>query len=176
MAEKKKNKELEFIAVSTKNNKYKVKNIFSEDLKINYKKFDFQIFDDENGFTYIKHKNKKYHAEILEKNQNKYEILLNGVSYSFSIETPFSYTRKRYLDKQKSKSKVEILQAPMPGKIIDVLVEPGAVVKNGETVIILEAMKMQNEITIQANGKVTKVHVKPNDTVNKDDILIEVNL
>lgn len=164
----------EFIAVSEKNNKYKIKEVFGEELKINFKKQDIQIFDDENGFTYLLYKNKKYHAEIIEKSQNKYEILLNGVSHNFTIETPISYKRKKYLDKQKSKNKVEILQAPMPGKIVDVLVEPGAEVKNGEAVIILEAMKMQNEIAAPINGTVSKVVVKSEDTVNKDDILIEI--
>jgi biotin carboxyl carrier protein len=175
MVKKQKNKDPEFIAVSAKNKQYKIKNIFGEEIKINYKKLDIQLLDDENGFTYILFKNKKYHVDILEKNQNKYTVLLNGISHTFTIETPFSYKRKKYLDKQKSKNKVEIIQAPMPGKIVDVLVEPGAEVKNGEAILILEAMKMQNEIASTINGKVNKILIKPNDTVNKDDILIEIN-
>jgi biotin carboxyl carrier protein len=167
--------DLEFIALSSKNETFKIKNLFTDDLKINHKKVDIQIFDDENGFTYLLFKNKKYHAEIIEKDQNKYKVLINGVSYVFTIETPISLKRKKYLDKQKAKNKVEILLAPMPGKIVDVLVEPGALVKNGEAVIILEAMKMQNEITAPIDGKVTKVYVKPNDIVNKEDILIEID-
>lgn len=171
----KKQKDIEFIALSSQNKRYKVKNPFSEDLKINHKKHDIKIFDDENGFTYILFKNKKYLAEIIEKNQNKYTVLINGVSYTFTIETPISYKRKRYLDKQKSNSKIEVVEAPMPGKIVDVLVEPGAEVKAGETIIILEAMKMQNEILSTINGKVSKVLVKQNETVNKDDILVEID-
>lgn len=171
---KKLNNSHEFIALSAKNNKYKIKDIFSEDIKINYKKQDIQIVDDENGFTYLLFKNKKYHAEIIEKSQNKYVVMINGVTYNFTVETPISYKRKKYLDKQKSKNKVEVLQAPMPGKIIDVMIEPGAEVKNGEAVIILEAMKMQNEITAPITGKIVKVHIKNNDIVNKDDILIEI--
>jgi len=167
-------KETEFIALSSKNNRFKIKNIFTEDLKINHKKNDIQIFDDENGFTYLLYKNKKYHAEIVEKNQNKYIVLINGVSYTFTIESPISYKRKKYLDKQKTKNKVEIIQAPMPGKVIDVLVEPGALVKTGESVLILEAMKMQNEISSPIDGKVIKVYVRQNDIVNKDDLFMEI--
>jgi len=175
MMKSKKLVEPEFIAVSAKNNKYKIKNPFSEELKINYKKQDIKIFDDENGFTYIEYKNKKYLAEIVEKNQNRYIVLINGVSYTFTIETPISYKRKKYLDKQKSNKKIEVVEAPMPGKIIDILVEPGAEVKSGEAILILEAMKMQNEITSPIDGIVGKVLVKPEDVVNKDDILIEIN-
>lgn len=171
----KKTKEKEYIAVSNANKRYKIKNTFSEDLKVNHKKLDIKIFDDENGFTYILFKNKKYLAEILEKNQNKYTVLINGVSYTFTIETPISYKRKKYLDKQKANKKIEVIPAPMPGKIVDILVEEGAEVNEGEALVILEAMKMQNEITSTIKGTVKKVLVKTNDTVNKDDILIEID-
>lgn len=171
----KKTKDPEFIALSVQDKRYKIKNPFGEDLKINHKKQDIKIFDDENGFTYIKFKNKKYLAEILEKNQNKYTVLINGVSYTFTIETPISFKRKKYLDKQKSNKKFEVIEAPMPGKIVDVLVEPGAEVKTGEALIILEAMKMQNEIISTIDGVVRKVLIKPNETVNKDDILVEID-
>lgn len=172
---KEKVNEPEFIALSSKGEKFKIKNLFGEELKINHKKTDIKIYDDENGFTYLVYKEKKFLAEIIEKVQNKYTVLINGVSYTFTIETPISYKRKRYLDKQKSKNKLEIVQAPMPGKIIDVLVESGALVKTGETIIILEAMKMQNEIISPIDGTINKVYIKQEDVVNKDDILIEIN-
>ena len=101
--------------------------------------------------------------------------MLNGVSYIFTIETPISYKRKKYLDKQKSKKKIEVVEAPMPGKIVDILVEAGAEIKAGEAVLILEAMKMQNEIVSPINGVVRKVLIKIDDTVNKDDILLEID-
>jgi biotin carboxyl carrier protein len=175
-ASKKEKNNTEYIALSSQSNKkYKIKNPFSEDVKINHKKQDIAILEDDHGFTYLQYKNKKYLAEIIEQSQNRYTILLNGVSYSFSIETPISYKRKKYLDKQKSKSKTEIIQAPMPGKIVDVMVEENAVVKDGESILILEAMKMQNEIGSPISGKVKKVHVKQGDTVMKDDILLEID-
>lgn len=172
---RKKGKENEYIAVSGQNKRYKIKDIFSEDIMINHKKTDIKIFDDENGFTYILYKRKKYLAEIVEKSQNKYTVLLNGVSYTFSIETPISYKRKKYLDRTRAKSKMELVCAPMPGKIVDVLIEAGASVKEGEALIILEAMKMQNEITSPVAGTVKRVIVRQNDIVNKEDILIEID-
>ena len=60
MIKKQKNKDPEFIAMSTRNKQYKIKNIFSEELKINHKKQDIQLMDDENGFTYILFKNKNF--------------------------------------------------------------------------------------------------------------------
>lgn len=173
---KKKEESSEYIAVSSKtSNRYKIKNPFSEDVMINHKKSDIKIFDDENGFTYILFKKKKYLAEIVEKSQNKYTVLINGVSYSFTIETPISYKRKKYLEKNQEKSKTEIVGAPMPGKIVDILMEEGAKVKEGEALLILEAMKMQNEITSPVSGVIKKVYSKNGDIVNKEDALIEID-
>lgn len=164
----------EYIAVTPQDKKYTIKNPFSEELLINHKKIDIKIFDDENGFTYLQYKRKKYLAEIVEKSQNKYTVLINGVSYIFSIESPISYKRKKYLEKNKSKSRIELVAAPMPGKIVDVVTEVGDKVKEGESLLILEAMKMQNEIGSPASGTVTKIFVKENDIVNKEDVLVEI--
>jgi biotin carboxyl carrier protein len=172
---RKKTEENEYIAVTPQNKRYKIRNPFSEDIMINHKKTHIKIFDDENGFTYLQFKRKKYLAEIVEKNQNQYTVLINGVSYSFSIETPFSYKRRKYLDKNKHTSKTELVGAPMPGKIVDILIEPGAKVKEGEAILILEAMKMQNEITSPITGVVKNVAVRQNDIVNKEDILVEIS-
>lgn len=164
----------EFIAVSQNNKRYKINSLFSEDLKINNKKADIKIFENEEGFTYLVWKNRKYQAEITEKNQNKYTVLLNGISYSFSIESPISYKRKKYLEKQKEKSKTEAIIAPMPGKIVDLLVEENTEIKEGEPILILEAMKMQNEINSHVTGKIKKILVKQNDSVAKDEVLLEI--
>ncbi len=171
---RKKKNSIEFIAVTPKDKKYKIENPFSEEVQINSKKVDIKIFENEDGFTYLVYKNKKYLAEIIEINQNRYTVLLNGVTYSFSIESPISYKRKKYLDKHQTQSKIEIIMAPMPGKIIDLLVEENAEVKEGEPILILEAMKMQNEISSHVAGKVKKILVKQNDSVAKDEVLLEI--
>jgi biotin carboxyl carrier protein len=164
----------EYIAVTKKDKKYKISNPFSEEVLINGRKADIKIFETEDGFTYIVYNNKKYLAEIIEKTQNRYTVLLNGVSYSFSIESPISYKRKKYLEKHQVRNKIETVMAPMPGKIIDLLVEENSEIKEGEPIVILEAMKMQNEISSHVTGKVIKILVKQNDSVAKDEILLEI--
>ena len=62
----------------------------------------------------------------------------------------------------------------MPGKIVDIMVEEGSEVKEGEPIVILEAMKMQNEIASHVSGTVISLGVKKSDSVMKDDILIEI--
>ncbi len=171
---KRKDHEHEYIAVTPGDEKYVVRNPFSEDLRINGHKKEIKIFENEEGFTFIEFNNKKYLAEITDKSQNKYTVLLNGVSYSFTIESPISYRRRKYLNKYKQHNKIEIVTAPMPGKIIELLVEESSHVKEGEAILILEAMKMQNEIIAQVSGKIRKISVKAGDSVTKDDVLMEI--
>ena len=66
------------------------------------------------------------------------------------------------------------LQAPMPGKILSVKVKQGDTVKIGDVILILEAMKMENDIMAPADGKVKAVNVKEGDSVNTGDILIVI--
>ncbi len=66
---------------------------------------------------------------------------------------------------------VEIL-APMPGKIIDVLVNVGDQVSEDDELLILEAMKMENPVYATAGGVVKEIKVKKDDTVDSDQLLI----
>ena len=62
--------------------------------------------------------------------------------------------------------------SPMPGKIFKILVSPGQAVQEGETVLVLEAMKMENDIVAPASGTVDKVLVNTGDMVETDAVLI----
>lgn len=66
------------------------------------------------------------------------------------------------------------VKPPMPGKIVTVAVNDGDEVEAGQVLLILEAMKMQNEIVAPAAGTVKKVHVKPGQNVEGKDVLIEL--
>jgi len=73
-----------------------------------------------------------------------------------------------------SEAGVGAVLAIMPGKIIRVMVEPGQKVEEGDSVCVLEAMKMENELHARQDGTVRAVHVKPGDDVEKDQVLVEV--
>ena len=66
---------------------------------------------------------------------------------------------------------VEVL-APMPGKIIDVLVNVGDKVSEDDELLILEAMKMENPVYATADGVVKEIKVKKDDTVDSEQLLI----
>lgn len=170
----KKKKTTKLIALSATNKAYEFKKPLQKRIKYQGKEVDIKLHEDPNGFSYIVWKNKKYMLDVIEKKQNRYTIMVNGVWHSFTVETPVSLKRKRYLEKQGDASSSVSIEAPMPGKIIDIMVEEGGEVKEGEPIIILEAMKMQNEITSHITGIVQSVSVKKNESVMKDDVLIEI--
>lgn len=162
--------------LSSGNRKYSFSLPLKHSIKIGNRNYEVQLKQDEKYGTYILWKNRKYPVEIIRSRQNKYEILFNDISYSFTVETPFSLQRMKVLSKQKGKVDKEFVKAPMPGKIIDVLVREGSQVVRGEPVVILEAMKMQNEIQSPANGQIVRITAKPNTNVMKDDVLVEIKV
>ena len=64
--------------------------------------------------------------------------------------------------------------APMPGKILGVKANPGQAVKKGDVIVILEAMKMENEILAPADGVVKAIHVSSNESVESNQPLLTI--
>ncbi|HWC73131.1 MAG TPA: biotin/lipoyl-containing protein [Gemmatimonadales bacterium] len=65
-----------------------------------------------------------------------------------------------------------VVRAPMPGLVVRVEVSEGQVVEAGEGVVVVEAMKMENELRATTRGVVARVHVKPGDRVEKGALLV----
>ena len=64
--------------------------------------------------------------------------------------------------------------APMPGNILNVKVNVGDEVSEGQVLLVLEAMKMENDIPATVGGKVAAINVKKGDTVNSNDVLVVI--
>ena len=96
-----------------------------------------------------------------------YNITVNGVAYSVSVEETAAGAAPV--------AGAVAVKAPMPGNILDVKVAAGASVKAGDVLVILEAMKMENEIVAPQDGTVASVNVNKGDTVNSGDVLVSMN-
>lgn len=165
----------EYIAIcNEKGCKFEFNFMEDESVKLGRKTAGLSFITDDDGFSWIEGEGEKYTAEIVEKNQNRYHLLINGNSYHFSVETPFSYKRKKFLSKLKKGSKQIRVASPMPGKIVEVIANEGDVVAVGDPILILEAMKMQNEIRAEVAGTITGVHVRQGQNVMKDEVLFEI--
>ena len=76
---------------------------------------------------------------------------------------------------QTSAATADPMTAPMPGTILKILVNPGESVQENQPLMILEAMKMENEIVAGESGVVAGIHVSTGDMVNPGDALITIN-
>ena len=134
-----------------------------------------------------------YDVEIVNVEGNIAQVNVNGISFEVELKQPInpatmphkpvvtppqpaatapvSLPEKPAANVPTGGTKVT---APLPGTITEVKVKVGDTVKDGDTVIVLEAMKMQNNIEAECNGTVTAVLVNKGDTVMEGDALITI--
>ena len=118
-----------------------------------------------------------------------YRITVNGVAYDVAVEelgageasaAPVSTPAvpapaKKAAPKTSGSAGAVKITAPMPGKIVAVKAQAGASVKKGDAVLVLEAMKMENEICAAQDGVIASVEVAVGDMVEGGDVLATMN-
>ncbi len=116
-----------------------------------------------------------YHVKILDSdfNNGTYTISINGSEYQTSIQTPLDELIKKMGFAVNAGKNIDSISAPMPGLILDILVEEGQEVNEEDQLLILEAMKMENIITSPRSGVIKSVSVSKGDAVDKKQLLIE---
>jgi len=105
-------------------------------------------------------------------NNKTYTININSNKYTVQIKTPLDDLIKKMGYTTGSARVVNSITAPMPGIIIGIQVKKDQKVKEGDTLLILEAMKMENAILCPKDAKIKEVYVAVGDTVDKNKLLI----
>lgn len=100
-------------------------------------------------------------------------ILIDGVSYNIELTDKYDDLLKALGMEVGASTKMKTLKAPMPGLVLDIMVESGQEVSEDEPLVILEAMKMENVIKSPGPGIVQRVTVSKSQTVEKNEILVE---
>ena len=95
-----------------------------------------------------------------------------GESYSIRVEEETRYIIRTRGGKASAGG--QVLKAPMPGKVVLVAVEVGQVVAAGDGLLVLEAMKMENEFRAVAAGTVVEIRVEAGQAVNLGDVLVVI--
>lgn len=138
---------------------------------------------------------KVYQVDLLHTQDGTFSIIENGRSYNIELvpqKQPKKYVahtlydtfnlevvdaEARYLINRGSNGVAKdenTITSPMPGKVVKILVNQGDVIKKGETAIIISAMKMESEYKAPIDGVVKKVNTKEGETVEGNQILIEI--
>jgi biotin carboxyl carrier protein len=104
----------------------------------------------------------------------RYEILVAGQRFEIAVEDEREKVLKGSIQAAHESGEV-MVRAPMPGLVLGLPMEPGAEVERGQTVVILEAMKMENDLASPIAGKVKEIRVSKGQTVNQGDVLVVVS-
>ena len=130
-----------------------------------------------------------YNVTVNDVEDNIANVEVNGTSYKVELDKPVKAAPKPVtrpaaapktetgapvVTKQPTASKKDGVKSPLPGVILDIKVKEGDTVKRGQTIIILEAMKMENEIVAPCDGTVKQLAVQKGSTVATDALLAVV--
>lgn len=125
---------------------------------------------------HLLHNNKSFEIELLENDfiNRNYSVKVNGNIYRVNVGTPLDALIKEMGLSLGNDSFEDEIHAPMPGIILEVNVAEGDEVKKGDSLCVLEAMKMENTLTASRDGIVKTVNIAKGDTVDKGKLLIEL--
>jgi biotin carboxyl carrier protein len=139
---------------------------------------NLQVEDLTKGVYKIKSADKELVMEVLEIDLDTKTMTIRHQHNVYDIA--FKNDLDRVLDQMGIKRSVDTvnsdIKAPMPGKVIDVVVKEGDTVEKGDAILILEAMKMENVLKAESACSIKKVYVSSSESVEKNQVLIELDV
>lgn len=107
------------------------------------------------------------------KNDIEFKFYYKGAERKLNVYDHRQFAVAKHMPEPKVLDLAKSIISPMPGAVVSVSVEPGQAVQEGQELLVLEAMKMQNLIKSEVAGKIKNVHVKAGQSVGVDELLIE---
>ena len=145
-------------------------------------RFDFEldevviwdIVEVKKGRFHIVYNNKSFVADILthDRKNKSFEIIINNNAYSVQLKDRFDELLHGLGMDVGNSNKDNDVKAPMPGRVLEILVKEGDAVAEGDGLIILEAMKMENIIKSTREGVLKHIQAAEGDSVEKNAVLL----
>lgn len=131
---------------------------------------DWDIVKTKDGLFNIIYKEKSFIANVLshDKKNKVFEIVINNNHYKVQLKDGFDEALIRLGVEHQGVDKDKAVVSPMPGKVVEVFVGAGDSVDEGDSLIVLEAMKMENIIKATKSGEVKHVYTSVGDSVEKN--------
>lgn len=131
---------------------------------------DFQTIDE--GALYSLLIDNHSWQVLVERNGDEYRVSIDGELYVVNVQDERSRKIQKALTRAAKDTGEFVLKAPMPGLVRGVPLQLGQEVQKGQGLVILEAMKMENELRSPRVGVVSDIHVKPGDAVELGQALV----
>ncbi|OQY02355.1 MAG: hypothetical protein B6I20_06915 [Bacteroidetes bacterium 4572_117] len=142
--------------------------------KVNNQNFELDIIKKSEVSFHLLKDNKSYNIEIVEVDRDKktIELRINGIPYSGKAYSEMDLLLKKMGMDNFATKKIKELKAPMPGLVLNILVKEGDEIKEGDKLVVLEAMKMENNLKADADAKVKSINCTKSMAVEKNEVLI----
>jgi Acetyl/propionyl-CoA carboxylase, alpha subunit len=129
----------------------------------------------ENGVCSLLHNGRSYNAELIRSEMGKkYKVNTHFSSFDVElVDTQAKYLRMR---KKEEESQDDKVVSPMPGKVVRITAAVGDRMKAGDTVVVIEAMKMQSNYKVNSDCIIKEILVGEGENVNSDQILMRLEL
>jgi biotin carboxyl carrier protein len=136
---------------------------------------ELDVLHDVDQLYHILDQQKAYKAEVVDKNfaDKTFVIKVNGNAYTVKIADKYDRLIKEIGMTIGQGTKANNIKSPMPGLVLSINVAVGDTLKKGETVLILEAMKMENLIKAPADVMVKSIKINQGQAVEKGQLLVE---
>jgi len=143
--------------------------------EVNGKPVVLDSYFNRNGMLCFLYNNHSYQAELISYNEtDKIAVIkLNNARYEVKLKDDTDLLLEK-LGISSATQKIQNIKAPMPGLVLAINVKEGDSVKKGDGLLVLEAMKMENLIKAQSDGKVKKIHITKGAKVEKNQAMIEM--
>lgn len=157
-------------------NNYKIK--VNKNIKFNISKEEISKLDmvkESNTKAHVLQENKSYKTEITQAAfyKKEYTVKVNNNTYKVAIADDLDVLIKEMGFALGKSKKVNEVKSPMPGLILEMHIKVGQEVKEDETLLVLEAMKMENSIVSPRDGIIKNITVSVGEAVDKGVILVE---
>ena len=118
---------------------------------------------------------KSYYVQWIERSEDgkNFSLKINGQLLELHAKDHYDLLLEQMGMSSANTAKASKLKAPMPGKVLDILIEKGQAVAKGDGLLILEAMKMENLLKAEQDGTIKSVNVSVGEAVEKNNILID---
>ncbi|WP_052599352.1 acetyl-CoA carboxylase biotin carboxyl carrier protein subunit [Aureispira sp. CCB-QB1] len=136
---------------------------------------NWDLLEIKDGRFHILQDNQSFDATVLEADYETktFRIKINRNVYNVTLKDKFDLLVEKLGFSNMTAQKVNHIKAPMPGLVLDVLVQVGDTVAKGDSVLILEAMKMENIIKADGDAVVKSIEIGKGTPVEKNQILVE---
>ncbi len=144
-----------------------------EGLTFDGAKVEYDILKLSDGSYNLILDNKSFIVKVLNKDTatGNLELSIDGRRINTTLQNKLAELLKS-MGMESGKKKLKELKAPMPGLVLEVKVESGATVKEGDDLLVLEAMKMENAIKSPQDGVIESINVSKQDKVEKNQVLV----